>query len=193
LEEIEGDLLQKFERDVKLFDEQKAKRRLFWNVIRFFRPGIVLRNNPSIDLTTFYMFSNYIKVALRFMMRNKTFSAINISGLALGITGSLLLFLWIAQELSFEQFHKDKDQLYMAWNRSYENGNVVCWETTPRVLAPTLKEEFAAVERTSSYANWGVNHLFTVGDKKIMKTNGVFVDTAFLSILTFPLVSGNPE
>lgn len=137
------------------------------------------------------MFSNYIKVALRFMMRNKTFSAINISGLALGITGSLLLFLWIAQELSFEQFHKDKDQLYMAWNRSYENGNVVCWETTPRVLAPTLKEEFAAVERTSSYANWGVNHLFTVGDKKIMKTNGVFVDTAFLSILTFPLVSGN--
>jgi putative ABC transport system permease protein len=191
LEEIEGDLLQKFEKDSKAFGGKKAKRRLMWNTIRFFRPGILLRNNPSIDLTFLYMFSNYIKVALRFMMRNKTFSAINISGLALGITGSLLLFLWIAHELSFEQFHKDKDQLYMAWNRASENGGVVCWETTPRVLAPTLKEEFTAVESTSSYASWGVSHLFTVGDKKIMKTSGVFVDSAFLTMLSFPLVQGN--
>jgi len=191
LEEIEGDLLQKFERDVKLHGERKAKRKLLWNTIRFFRPGILLRNNPSVDLTFLHMFSNYIKVALRFMMRNKTFSAINISGLALGITGSLLLFLWIAHELSFEQFHKDKDQLYMAWNRASENSGVVCWETTPRVLAPTLKEEFTAVETTSSYASWGVNHLFTLGDKKIMKNSGVFVDSAFLTMLSFPLLQGN--
>lgn len=200
-EEIEGDLLQRYERDlVKASDPDQsgsrclvAKRRLIWNTLRFFRPGILLRNNPSIQLTTVYMISNYFKVALRFMFRNKAFSAINISGLALGITGALLLFLWIAQEFSFDQYHADKDRLYMAWNRSLENGQIVCWETTPRVLAPSLKEEHTAIEHSASYANWGVSHLFTVGDTKLLKTSGVFADASLLNILTFTFLKGDPQ
>jgi putative ABC transport system permease protein len=192
LEEIEGDLLQRFERDVNSVGERRAKRRLLWNVIRFFRPGILLRNKSSIDLTLFNMISNYFKVALRVMLRNKRFSAINISGLALGITGSLLLFLWIAHEMSFDEFHKDKDRLYVGWNRALENGQIVCWETTPRVLAPTLKEEYSFVESSASYANWGVQHLFMVGDKRILKSTGVFTDSAFLTMFSFPLLKGDP-
>jgi putative ABC transport system permease protein len=206
LEEIEGDLLQKFERDVKKFAQasdtpevpdtyrralRKARRRLLWNTLRFFRPGILRRKHSSVDLNVFPMFSNYIKVALRFMLRDISFTSINMSGLALGITGALMLFLWIGQEMSFEQFHQDKERLYVAWNRDVENGQLVCWETTPRVLAPTLKEEYAAVESTTSYAHWGVNHLFIAGDKRIMKTTGVFVDPAFLTMLAFPLMRGD--
>ena len=126
------------------------------------------------------MISNYFKVAWRVMFRNKAFSMINISGLALGITGSLLLFLWIAHELSFEQFHTDKDRLYMAWNRATENGQINCWPTTPRILAPTLKEEYSSIESTASYANWGTQHLFTVGETKLLKSTGVFTDPSFL-------------
>lgn len=138
------------------------------------------------------MISNYFKVAWRVMFRNKAFSMINISGLALGITGSLLLFLWIAHELSFEQFHTDKDRLYMAWNRATENGQINCWSTTPRILAPTLKEEYTSIESAASYANWGTQHLFTVGETRILKTTGVFTDPSFLSLLYFPMLKGDP-
>lgn len=204
LEEIEGDLLQRYERDLKSCHHSerwhdcpkckaKANRKLFWNTLRFFRPGILLRNKPSIDLTYVNMLSNYLKVSLRFMSRNKSFSAINISGLVLGVTGALLLFLWIAQEFSFEQYHQDKDRLYMAWNRSLENGQLICWETTPRVLAPSLKEEYAAVETAASYASWGVSHLFTVGDTRLLKTSGVFTDASLLNILSFTFLKGDPR
>ncbi len=201
-EEIEGDLIQKFKRDLKASDTLKvsdayilrrAKRRLLWNVIRFFRPGILFRNDSSIDLTPFYMLTNYFKVAVRFMFRHKAFSAINILGLTMGFTGALLLFIWIAQELSFEQYHADKDRLYMGWNRSLENGQLVCWETTPRVLAPTLKEEYASIEAAASYAKWGVSHLFTVGDTKLLKTSGVFADASLLNILSFTFLKGDPQ
>ena len=98
------------------------------------------------------MLLNYFKVAVRYMFRHKAFSAINILGLTLGITGALLLFIWIAHEFSFEQFHADKDRLYIGWNRSLENGQLGCSKTTPRVLAPTLKEQYASIEAAASYA-----------------------------------------
>jgi ABC-type antimicrobial peptide transport system permease subunit len=143
-------------------------------------------------LTPIYMLSNYFKVALRVMFRNKAFTAINVSGLMLGITGALLLGLWIIQELSFEQFHTNKDRLYMAWNRASENGQIVCWETTPRVLAPTLETEFSFVDKAVSYASWGTTHLFTVGEKRMLKTSGIFTDPALLTMLSFPLLEGDP-
>lgn len=139
------------------------------------------------------MLTNYFKVAVRFMFRHKTFSAINILGLTMGFTGALLLFIWIAQELSFEQFHTDKDRLYLGWNRSLENGQLICWETTPRVLAPTLKEDYASIEAAASYAKWGVSHLFTVGDTRLLKTSGVFADASLLNILSFTFLKGDPQ
>lgn len=90
LEEIEGDLVQKFEKDVKLYGERKAKRRLLWNTVRFLRPGILLRNKSSIHLIESYMLLNYLKVALRVMLRNKIYSAINVFG---GCRATLIVFL----------------------------------------------------------------------------------------------------
>ncbi len=192
LEEIEGDLLQKFERDAQTLGEKKAKRRLLWNTLRFFRPGIILRNHLNIHTNSLSMLSNYFKVAWRVMLRTKSFSSINIFGLALGMTGALLLFLWIHHEFSYDQFHQNKDRLYMAWNRATENGQINCWSYTPRVLAPTLKEEFAQVEQSVSFAQWGEQHLFTVGDTRLTKTSGVFTDAAFLTMFSFPLLQGDP-
>ncbi|HTE29430.1 MAG TPA: ABC transporter permease, partial [Chryseolinea sp.] len=138
------------------------------------------------------MLSNYFIIARRIMFRNKTFSAINVSGLIMGITGALFLFLWISYEFSFDQFHSKKDQLYIGWNRATENGKVNCWSTTPRVLAPTLEKEYASVQNAVSYAKWDVTHLLTAGNTKLLKTSGVFTDPAFLTMLSFPLIKGDP-
>lgn len=193
IEEIEGDLFQRFVVDRKRYGSRKAGRKFVWSVLRYFRPGILLRNNLSLNLTDFYMLTNYLKVALRVMFRNKTFTSLNVFGLALGITGALLLFLWIAQELSYDRFHTSGDRLYKAWNRATENGEIHCWDVTPRILAPTLRDEFSNVESAVSFAAWGSKQLFTVGKTRLLKTTGAYTDPDFLTMFSFPLLKGDPE
>ncbi|HEU5148045.1 MAG TPA: ABC transporter permease [Chryseosolibacter sp.] len=193
VEEIEGDLLERFNHHRRTIGINRAKRKMLWAVIRFFRPGILLRNKFSMDLGFLNMLASHFKVSLRVLFRNKAFSAINVSGLVLGMTGALLLYSWIRHEFSFEQFHSNKEQLYMAWNRATENGKIHCWPTTPRILAATLQHDYASVEHAISYAQWRSTHLFTVGDKKILKTSGVFTDPAILTVLSFPLLKGDPR
>src|SRR5690606_20757651 len=147
---------------------------------------------PNFSRNNFYMLSNYFKVASRIMIRNKAYSFINISGLAFGITGAALLFLWISHEFSYDQFHADKHRIYKAWNRALENGQINCWDVTPRILAPTLQEEFSPVEAAISYAQWESKHLFIVGETRLLKTSGAFADPGLLTMFSFPMLNGNP-
>lgn len=193
VDQIEGDLIELYYHDISTIGARKAKLQLMLSALRFFRPGILFRNRFSNHLLSTAMLANHTKIAFRVMARSKTFSAINISGLALGSTAALLLFFWIHFEFSFEQFHSNKDRLYVAWNRAYENGQVNCWSTTPRVLAPTLEEEFSGVEHAVSYASWGSTQRFKTGQKNLLKTTGVYTDAAFLNMVSFPLIKGDAK
>ncbi|MFO0507569.1 MAG: ABC transporter permease [bacterium] len=190
-ESIEGDLLEQFEVDVELVGEQNAKSRFVWNVLKFFRPEILLRNKLLFNLFDNMMLFNYFKVASRVMLRNKAFTAINVFGLTLGMTGAFLLFLWIAREFTFDQFYTDKERIYKAWNRATDNGNVSCWDVTPRILAPTLQEQFSPIESAVSFAAWGDQLLFTVGEKRLLKSTGAYTDSSFLTMFSFPLLTGD--
>lgn len=192
VEEIEGDLIERYACQLSTIGSARARWKLFWSIVMFFRPGILLRNQFSLKSNTFYLWSNYFWMSIRVMSRNVTFTAINISGLILGISGSMLLFLWIHHEFSYDQFHADKDRIHVVWKRALDNGQVNCFGITPRVLGPTLEKEFAGVEHAVSFARWDSEHLFKV-DSVVMKSKaGAYTDPAFLKILTFPLVKGNP-
>ncbi len=116
-EGIEGDVLEQFEKDVKEIGVIKAKRRLMWNVIRFLRPGIILRNKFSPLINTI-MIGNYFKVASRNILKRKLYSFINAFGLSIGIAFCLLIYLFIQDENSFDQFHVNKEEIYRINNRS---------------------------------------------------------------------------
>jgi putative ABC transport system permease protein len=193
VEEIEGDLVQKYERDLKKFSPSKSKRRLLWNTIRFFRLGILLRNKPTTRLNSLDMLANYFKVAFRVMLRNKSYSFINLFSLALGITAFAFLFLWVQNEFSYDQFHPDKDRIYKVWNKDVANGQIKSWDVTARILAPTLKEEYTGVESAISFTGWGEQHLFIEGDKRIIKTTGAYADVDILTMFGFPLVKGDAK
>ena len=137
------------------------------------------------------MISNFFKVAFRNLWRNKGFSAINIIGLAIGMASAILILLWIQNEVGYDQFHEKKDRIYEAWNKARFDGKLWCWNTTPKILARTLEHDLPEVERAVR-VNWNSNLLFTVGDKKIMKS-GNMVDTGFLQMFSFPLLKGNPK
>ena len=103
-EGIEGDLVQRYHRDLRSaasaglseHDKMKrARRRLFWNAIRFFRPGIMLRNKFSMELKSLYMLKSYLKSAQRQLVKNKTLSIINIAGLTTVTIFSRSIFLFV--------------------------------------------------------------------------------------------------
>jgi putative ABC transport system permease protein len=134
------------------------------------------------------MLKNYFKIAFRNLLRNKGFSAINIIGLAIGMASVILIFLWIQNEMSFDLFHKNKDYLYEAWNRSLYNGKLECWNVTPKILGPTLKQEYPQVaEETRTHSRW---YVATVGEKQV-SAKALITDPSFLFMFSFPLLQGN--
>ena len=137
------------------------------------------------------MIKNYLKIAFRNLWRNKGFSFINISGLAIGMAAAILILLWIQSEMSYDQFHSKKDRIYEAWNRAHFSGKLHCWNTTPKILARTLEKDLPEVERAVR-VNWPSNYLFSVGDKRLT-VSGNIVDTGFLQMFSFPLLKGDPR
>jgi putative ABC transport system permease protein len=137
------------------------------------------------------MIKNFLKIAFRNLFRNKAFSFINISGLAIGMAATTLIILWIQNELSYDQFHEKKARIYEAWNKAVFSGKLQCWNTTPKVLARTVEKDIPEVERAVR-VNWPSNFLFSIGDKRLT-VSGNIVDTGFLQVFTFPLLRGDPK
>jgi ABC-type antimicrobial peptide transport system permease subunit len=136
------------------------------------------------------MFKNYLKVAFRNLWRSKGFSFINITGLAIGMATAVLIFLWIYNEVSYDRFHKNGHNLYQAWNRGVYDDKLQCWNSTPKILGPTLKLEFPEVADFSrGYFRWFVT---AVGDRKT-SSSAMITDPAFLKMFSFPLLQGNVE
>jgi putative ABC transport system permease protein len=134
------------------------------------------------------MFSSYCKIAWRNITRNKVHSLINMMGLALGMAGAILLLLNIRHGLSVDQFHENKANVYTAYNRGNINGQLLCWNATAPPLAPALQQEFPEIKNTARLM--GSARLLRYADKKI-NAQGNFVDPAFLSMFSFPLIQGN--
>ncbi len=139
-----------------------------------------------------FKFSNllksYLKLALRNLWKNKAFSFLNISGLAIGMASAVLILLWIQNEVSYDRFHRNKDFIYEAWNRGTFDGKLQCWNSTPMTLGPTLKKDYpeiAEVARTTG--GWFVT---SAGNKKL-SSEYLIVDPAFLTMFSFPLLQGN--
>ncbi|MEP6749206.1 MAG: ABC transporter permease [Bacteroidota bacterium] len=136
------------------------------------------------------MIKNYFKVAFRNLVRNKGFSAINIAGLAIGMASAILILLWIQNEISYDRFHKNGAYLYEAWNRGIANNKLDCWETTPKILATTLKLEYPEIANVSRTENrWFVT---SAGEKKL-STQAMFADPSFFQMFSFPFLHGNQK
>ena len=134
------------------------------------------------------MLKNYIKIAFRNLWKRKGYSFINILGLTIGMASAILILLWIQNELSYDRFYKKSDRLYTMYNRDKFDGALWAWNSTPKIMAPTIKHDYPEVENVSRYNN--ITFLSTVGEKK-MNLRGAFADSGFLSMFDFPLISGN--
>jgi putative ABC transport system permease protein len=135
------------------------------------------------------MAGQFFKVAVRNLQRNGSISAVNISGLAVGIAGAVLILLWVQNQLSYDQFHANKARVYQVFNRTTVDGKLNAWASTPMPLAPALKADYSQVEEAVR-TNWVGSFVLKNGDKKL-ETQGLTTDPGFLKVFSFPLLKGD--
>lgn len=136
------------------------------------------------------MIKNHIKVAWRSLRKTKTLSAIHIFGLAVAIAASTLLYLTAMFELSFDNFHQERERIGLIYTESQPEGGIERSATQPTPLAPLLKSAFPEIKYASRYLNAGI--ILRQGDKQIEASNK-YVDPDFLSIFSFPMLHGNAQ
>ncbi|MFM9911092.1 MAG: ABC transporter permease [Chitinophagaceae bacterium] len=126
-------------------------------------------------------------------MKNKGFSAINIFGLAIGITCCLLIMLFVTDELSYDLFHKKATHIYRLNTEIKYGGSEQSSAQTPDILGPTLKKDYPEVENIVRFYDGGPFLIRKTGTiNNIRETKILYADSSVFDIFTFPLVSGNP-
>lgn len=135
------------------------------------------------------MLRNYFIVSLRNLLKKKIYSIINITGLAIGITCSILILLWVNDELSFDEFHPKADRLYQLMGSADFDNTINTWQSVPLPSYEALKTANSYI-RNSAVTDWGGDHLLVHGEKKLY-LRGFFVSEEFLTMFEFPLIYGN--
>ncbi len=135
------------------------------------------------------MFKNYLKTAWRNLVRNKAFSLINISGLALGMAVSLLIFLWVKDERSVDAFHTNNPYLYNVYEKVFADNKIDADYETPALLADEIKREIPEVKFAAS-SDWDDEYTFSANNKSLKET-GAFASEDYFKMFSFPLLQGN--
>jgi predicted permease len=141
------------------------------------------------------MLKNYFKTGWRNLTRNKTYAAINIVGLSLGIACSILIFTIVSYHLSFENFNHNKDRIYRIVTEVHSE-NTFYSKGTPSPLAKAMRNDYAFADKAVRVAVFWKTPVnipsSNGGEKKFNEDNGVAVTTSdFFGIFNFPLVKGN--
>lgn len=136
------------------------------------------------------MFKNYLKIAIRNIFKEKLYSFINIIGLSLGITACILLFLFIQSELTFDGFHKNKDNIYRVVNVDYDrDGSIDGIDAyTPVPFAPQAAEDIAGIDK---FVRFQSNEMYVKSEKLNTEEQVQFIDRSFFDVFTFNLKYGN--
>lgn len=130
------------------------------------------------------MLKNYFKIAFRNLLRYKAYSFINISGLAISMASSILILLWVQNELSYDRFHIHADQLY----RITPNASDFKVAVNPAAMPGALKKEIPAIKEVVRITEKNV--LFESGDRKFDE-NVFYVDSTFFDLFSFAFKKGN--
>lgn len=136
------------------------------------------------------MFGQLLKTTFRQLRRNRTISFINISGLAIGMATAILIFLWVANELSYDRFHPNKDRIYELYSQTKINGQLQANGALPSILAPVLKADYPQVEEVNRLS--GVGSFVLKHGEKRFEGKGMLTDPNFFKFFSYQFSEGNP-
>ncbi|HEY1871553.1 MAG TPA: ABC transporter permease, partial [Chitinophagaceae bacterium] len=139
------------------------------------------------------MFKNYFKTAIRNLWKNKFTTAINLFGLSIGMTAAVFIFLWVQNEISFDNYHPDKENIYRITNSIQVNANEAwVWESSPMLMADAAIKEIPEVEKTTRVLtnSWG-GPVLNINHKPFSEKTTAYVDKSWFNIFHYDFVAGN--
>jgi len=192
VEGIYGDLLELYSEEKLKSNRRKANWQFVQNAMRMCHPSILLRNKFQVNtIITMGMIKSHLLVAVRTMKKHKFYSAINMIGLSLAIGFIFLVFLFVENELAYDKFHAKRDSIFRVYSRlvNVETGQIENESAVTSVpLSRDLYEELPAIESFTRFGS--ASAILRNNDLSYIETVN-FVDTGFLEMFDFPLLSGN--
>ncbi len=190
LEEVQGDLYEKFQKNVKLFGLQTARKEYIKGVFGFVKPFALKRKTEaSTPLYIQIMISNYFKIAFRNLLRYKGYSFINIFGLASGMAVAMLIGLWIYDEVSYNRYYENYDRVAQVMQGATIESDFGAGGANPIALGTTLKTDFPEDFKHVVMSSWKGEHILAYGDKKFTKT-GNYLSAEAPDMLTLKMLKG---
>ena len=197
LEEVLGDLHERYYRSVRKVGEAKARKLYCREALAYLRPAIYQRRSSQhTKPIPMDMLRSYLKLSFRSLIKHKVFSIINIVGLAIGIACCLLLFLYIQDETSYDQHHAHASDLYRITTQFHnmEGLSEHIGAASPPI-AMAMVDEFPEVVNATRLVNplqVDQNRL-QYGEKVLSEDKGLIVDSTFFALFDFPLAAGDPQ
>jgi putative ABC transport system permease protein len=140
------------------------------------------------------MIKNYLKVSVRNLLKHKGYALINILGLAVGIAASVLIFLYISHEMSYDKFHEKADRAYrITADWSNQGDSRIHQLGTPYILAQTIRENYPEVESITQISGPLGDVIIRYRDTAFKETEAFCAEPSFFDVFSFPLLKGNPE
>jgi len=150
LEELEGDLVELYEKRYEV-SPAKARRSLWWSVIRYFRPGFIKSFKIGQHSISTAMFQNNLKIAWRTLKRQPFFTFLNTFGLAIGMAGGLLVALFIQDELSYDKMFDDADRIYRVNISNRIGGETNDYAGVSGPLADVMRADYPHLELVTRF------------------------------------------
>ncbi|MEM9676336.1 MAG: ABC transporter permease, partial [Bacteroidota bacterium] len=192
-EDIEGDLLERFEQRLNSEGVEKARWEFCKDIVRLFRPGIIRPLTFHIQSNHYGMLQNHLKIGWRNLLKHPKYSFINIGGLTLGLTACLLIFIFVNQEVSFDRFHQQADHIYRVTMKLQRPGEVPPSQAGGINTAPTLGPALKNVAGVKAFVRFRKTDVYIEqGDNGFFETNFLFTDPSVLDVFSFPLAKGDP-
>ena len=138
------------------------------------------------------MLKSFFTTARRMLSKNRTYSFLNIFGLAIGIACAGLIFLWVGDEVSYDHANVKRDRLYIVLENEVLASDIRTHSSTPGPMAPVMKTEISGIANTCRATEDGKPVLFNIGDRAVLAA-GRFVDSSIFSMFTLPFVEGNAK
>jgi putative ABC transport system permease protein len=195
IEILRGDVYELYEERIKTQSKFKADFFFLVDVLGLCRPFAMKRK--SVNSNQIAMFKNYFKVTYRNFLRQKVYSMLNVVGLAIGLACSLLILLYISDELSYDQFHSKSHRIYRVLEHFESEGVGEHSASQPFPAGPTLKNDFPRqIEHVVRLFNFQSPTLALANkeqDKAFNESRAFFADSTFFKVFDFKLLSGDKE
>jgi putative ABC transport system permease protein len=191
LEDVEGDLTEIFNTRARI-NIKRANYRLAMDILFLFPPGIIRQLSFNNLLINHNMLQNHLLTAIRHAYKFKSYTLINLFGLVIGLSSSILILLWVQDEVEKDKFHEKSDRIYQVWRNMHQaDGAINTTAGIPQPLAAVLDNEYPEIDQVT-LVSWQMKFLIKKEDKSSFEF-GRYVSPEFFKMFSFPLIVGDPN